>query len=128
MGTNDSAYTSGSSIEPLVALFGKVRRTILSILFSRPEEDFYVRELARMVDGGQGGVQRELNRLFEAGLVQRRRRGRQLFYRANRESPLFAALLQLVEPSKQKSSSGVEGKKLETEALSWLRQQKPYIG
>ena len=129
-------YESGDSLPPLKALFGKVRRTILTILFRTENDDFYVRELARMVDGGQGAVQRELLRLLEAGLVERRRRGRQLFYRANKASPFFKALKELVAPMRKKEISpmvdekkeAVDGKQLERSALSWLQQKKPYLG
>ena len=131
MSSTPSGFESGNSLQPLVALFGKVRRNLLTILFCRAEEDFYVRELARMVEGGQGGVQRELLRLLQAGLIERRRRGRQLFYRANKASPYFKSLRELFAP-KEKLRKQVkkepEGKQLETEARSWLQRQKPYLG
>src|SRR5688572_12348601 len=40
-------------------LFGSVRREVLALLLSHPDERFYFRELLRAVGGGSGAVQRE---------------------------------------------------------------------
>jgi len=74
------------------ALFGKVRREMLALFFSRPDESFYLRQIARMTGVGQGAVQRELKRLAEAGIVTRTARGRRVDYRANRACPLYNEL------------------------------------
>ena len=74
------------------ALFGKVRLAILALLFVRPDRSFFVREIVRAVEGGQGAVQRELARLSAVGLLVRRQEGRQVYYQANRDCPLFAEL------------------------------------
>jgi len=58
------------------ALFGKGRRTVLALFFSRPDESFYLRQIARMTGVWQGAVQRELKRLTEAGIIARVGRGR----------------------------------------------------
>ena len=86
MGTqsNDSSLAS--------ALFGKVRLAVLALLFGRPDRAFFVREVVRTVKGGQGGVQRELARLSEVGLLLRREEGRQVYYQANSACPLYAEL------------------------------------
>jgi predicted nucleotidyltransferase len=78
------------------ALFGKTKRAILALLFSRPDESFYLRQIVRLVAAGQGGVQRELQRLADAGIVTRVVRGRTAFYQANRECPVFLELHGLV--------------------------------
>ncbi|MDP8214855.1 MAG: nucleotidyltransferase domain-containing protein [Candidatus Euphemobacter frigidus] len=74
------------------ALFGKVRRIVLALFFSRPDESFYLRQLARITGVGQGAVQRELKRLSEAGIVIRVRRGRQVHYQVNQDCPIFNEL------------------------------------
>jgi len=71
------------------ALFGKSRRAILALLYSHPDEDFYLRQIARFVEAGQGGVQRELRRLTDAQIIRRTPRGPTSFYQANRECPIF---------------------------------------
>jgi len=78
------------------ALFGKTRQAVLGLLYSRPDEAFYVREVTRAAGAGQGSVQRELKRLLDAGLIVRVNRGRQVYYQANRACPIFAELHGLV--------------------------------
>ncbi|HWU41053.1 MAG TPA: winged helix-turn-helix domain-containing protein, partial [Candidatus Acidoferrum sp.] len=74
------------------ALFGKTRRAVLGLLYARPDETFYLRQIIREVRGGQGAVQRELERLAEAGILRREARGRAIYYGANRACPIFAEL------------------------------------
>jgi len=74
------------------ALFGKGRRQILGLLFSRPEETFYLREIARWAGTGLGAAQRELRRLVAAGIVRRTRRGNQVYFQANPQCPIFSEL------------------------------------
>lgn len=78
-------------------LFGKGRRELLALLFSRSERRFYLRELARLTGSSAGTAQRELKALVRVGLVRTERRGRQLFYEANRSSPIFPTLRALLE-------------------------------
>src|SRR6266567_2777700 len=77
-------------------LFGKARREVLALLFSRPEQWFYLREVARHAGAGLRAVQRELGRLSAAGIVERRLHGRQVFFRANARCPIFRELCSLV--------------------------------
>ncbi|MFO8007162.1 MAG: ArsR family transcriptional regulator [Candidatus Brocadiia bacterium] len=90
MGTN----SGGDSISS--ALFGKTRRAVLGLLFTHPGESFYVRQVVRIADVGQGAVQRELRRLHAAGIIEREQRGRQVFYCANRACPVFDELHDLM--------------------------------
>ena len=78
------------------ALFGKTRRAVLALLLTHPQESFYLREIVRAAGLGQGSVQRELQRLTAAELLVRRRQGYQVFYQANRNSPIFKELKSLV--------------------------------
>jgi predicted nucleotidyltransferase len=78
------------------ALFGKTKRAILALLFSRPDDSFYLRQIVRLVGAGQGGVQRELQRLADAGIVTRVVRGRTALFQANRDCPVFGELHGLV--------------------------------
>lgn len=78
------------------ALFGKVRRAVLGLFFSRPEESFYLRQITRIIGAGQGSVQRELKRLSEAGIISRVERDRQVHYRVNRDCPIFDELGRLM--------------------------------
>lgn len=77
-------------------LFGKTRRAVLALLYSHVEESFYIRQIARTAGVGLGAVQRELKKLFEAGIIRRTVRGRQVYYQANPECPVYAELKSLV--------------------------------
>jgi predicted nucleotidyltransferase len=74
------------------ALFGKTRRCVLGLLYARPDEAFYLRQITREVQAGQGAVQRELQRLADAGILLREARARETYYRANRACPIFPEL------------------------------------
>lgn len=89
MGTN-----SGHS--PYAALFGKTRQAVLLLLYGRPDEAFYFREILRTVGSGLGAVQRELRRLTDAGIARRTVQGRQVYYQANPDAPAFRELKSLI--------------------------------
>jgi len=78
------------------ALFGKTRLAVLAVLFGHPGEAFYLRELARATGMGLGAVQREVKKLTEAGIIRRTTRGRQVYYEANPECPIFPELKSLM--------------------------------
>ncbi len=73
-------------------LFGKTRTAILSLLFGQPERSYYLRQIARLSGTGLGAVQRELGQLCEAGIITRREKGRNVYYKANADSPSFENL------------------------------------
>lgn len=74
-------------VEAGSVLFGKTRGAILGLLMGRPDEEFHVRQVARLTLCGAGPVQRELLILSRIGVLTRRSVGRQVFYRADRNSP-----------------------------------------
>ena len=89
----------GTSMDELTiaaALFDKTRRSILALLYTHPDEAFHVRAVARAANAGMGAVHRELQRLAIAGILLRRVEGRQVYYQANRQCPIFADLQGLV--------------------------------
>lgn len=79
------------------ALFGKARRNILSLLFGRPGERFYMRQIARIAEVSSATAQYELSRLTKAQLVIRTPEGRQVYYEANTASPVFSDIQGLME-------------------------------
>ena len=74
------------------ALFGKTRRHVLALLFGRPHEAFYLRQIVRETGAGVGAVQRELDRLTQAGIITRAPDGRQVYFRANPDTPVYQEL------------------------------------
>ena len=85
--------SQGYIIDPLGrALFGKTRRAVLALFLGNEERSFYLRSVARQVSAGHGAVQRELSRLVDAGILERSVDGRQVYFRVNRECPIFTEL------------------------------------
>lgn len=78
------------------ALFGKARRSVLALIFANADKSFYIRQIKDAVNVGGGSVQRELKRLSDAGIITRRRDGRQVYFQANRTCPIFPELRALV--------------------------------
>jgi predicted nucleotidyltransferase len=89
-----SAHPTSNDLS--LTLFGKTRRAVLSILFGHTDEAFYLRQICRSAGAGLGAVQRELKQLSEVGIIQRTTRGRQVYYQANPESPIFEEIKGLV--------------------------------
>ena len=87
---------TGRPISLGTLLFGKTRRAVLVLAFGRPEEAFYVRQVARYAATGNGIVQRELEQLAAVGILTRRPSGRQVYYQANPDCPIFHELRTLV--------------------------------
>ena len=96
-----------STIEPIMstkpfrdtlsmALFGKTKRTLLALFFFNPEESFYLRQITRLTAAGQGSVQRELKKLTEAGILERLEQGRQVYFKAKGNCPIFDELKGLI--------------------------------
>jgi predicted nucleotidyltransferase len=82
--------------DPGALLFGRTRGRVLGWLLGHPDESFYLREIVRNTGSAQGAVQRELHLLTRAGLLRRTVTGRQVYFQAERESPIFPELQQLL--------------------------------
>ena len=80
----------------LEALFGKTRRSILSLLFSHTEESFHLRKVLRLAGVSPGAGQRELKRLSEAGVILRTVNENQVLFQANPQCPIFDELKSVI--------------------------------
>lgn len=81
----------------LETLFGsKLRAKVLRWLFSHPDERYFVRQLTLLLKEDSTNVSRELARLAKTGVLISTTEGRQKYYQANKESPLFTDLQGLV--------------------------------
>lgn len=70
-------------------LFPAYRRRVLGLLLLAPDQALHGREIARRTGLASGTVIRELNRLVDAGLLKREKRGNQSLYSADRTCPVF---------------------------------------
>jgi predicted nucleotidyltransferase len=77
-------------------LFTKTRRAVLSLLYGHADESFYLRQIVRITGAGLGPVQRELKLLADAGIIRRSVQGHQVYFQANRDSPIFTELKSLI--------------------------------
>ncbi len=77
-------------------LLGQSRSAVLSALLLRPEAELHVRELARLTGVSPGSLHRELRNLADWGLLLRQETGRQVYYRANPQCPIFEELAGLL--------------------------------
>jgi predicted nucleotidyltransferase len=78
--------------DPGAVLFGQTRRRVLAWLLGHADEAFYLRQIVRQTGAAHGAVQRELNALTSAGILQRTVAGRQVYFQADRASPVFPEL------------------------------------
>ena len=78
------------------ALFSQVKLRVLGLLIGHPERSFQLLEIIQRVGSGRGAVQRELERLTSAGILDLVIAGSRKAYQANKESPIFEDLFRLI--------------------------------
>lgn len=77
------------------ALFSESRSRVFRWIFGQPDRAFHLNELRRLTGLGSASLQRELNRLAEAGLVRSEKVGNLRRFQANRDSPVYSELIGL---------------------------------
>jgi len=92
-----SARSTTSRISLSDALFTGVQQRVLGLLFGQPGRSFHGNELMKLTGSGKGGLQRELRRLSESGLVTVSAVGNQKRYQADPASPIFEDLCAIVQ-------------------------------
>ncbi len=75
-----------------VLLRGKIAREALALLMSTPGQELHTREIARRVDADAHPVQRALEQLLQAGLVESRRLGNLRLWSIDTRSALVPAV------------------------------------
>lgn len=74
------------------AIFTESQSRIFRWIFGQPDRAFHLNELRRLTGLGSASLQRELNRLAEAGLIQSERVGNLRRFQANSRSPVYNEL------------------------------------
>jgi len=74
----------------------KTRIKLLVRLFFNPQTRSYLRALSKEFDVSTNSVREELNQLKRTNLVISEKNGRQIFYQANTEHPIFPELKSMV--------------------------------
>jgi predicted nucleotidyltransferase len=75
------------------ALYTDSQSRVFRWIFGQPGRGFHLSELRRLTGLGSASLQRELNRLAEAGLVRTERVGNLRRFQANEKSPVYAELV-----------------------------------
>jgi DNA-binding transcriptional ArsR family regulator len=88
-----SCYYLAMSIA--TSLFTDSQSRVFQWLFGQPERGYHLSELRRLTGLGSASLQRELNRLADAGLVRSERVGNLRRFQANPQSPVFSELVGL---------------------------------
>jgi predicted nucleotidyltransferase len=78
------------------ALFPRTRQAILAATFGDPQRWWYMRELARHLGRTPSSLQRELASLVRGGILLQRREGRQVYFQAAKDLPIFEELQGLI--------------------------------
>jgi len=87
-------------------IFGsRTRAKILGWLFTHPDESFFVRQIASILEEDPTNVSREMAKLEELGILRSKRSGNLKQFRTNRECSFFEELKGLVL-----KTSGVAGR------------------
>jgi predicted nucleotidyltransferase len=69
---------------------------ILNIFFNNPDQEYYFRELAKILDREPAYYQRQLNNLVDLGILQDQRKGNMRFFKLNKDYYLFSELKSIV--------------------------------
>ena len=77
-------------------LSSRVRAEIFRLLFGLNEKELHMREMERQAALSLGTIRQDLQKLVKLDLVQARRDGNRLYYRANTDHPLFPEIRNLV--------------------------------
>ena len=76
----------------LDTLFPEIRQGILAATLLQPDKWWYLSELANSLRTTPSSLQRELAALVHGGLLEQRRDGRRVYFRAESRSPIFRDL------------------------------------
>jgi predicted nucleotidyltransferase len=81
----------------LGALFPTVRGEVLAATLTHPEKWWYLSELAHFLGTSPSSLQRELKALVDGGILESRREGTRVYFKADTRSPVFPELRVLID-------------------------------
>jgi DNA-binding transcriptional ArsR family regulator len=78
-------------------IFGsRIRAKILGWLFTHPDESFFVRQMALILEEDPTNVSREMAKLEELGILRSKRNGSLKHFQTNQNCPFFEELKGLI--------------------------------
>ena len=93
----------------------KVKRKLLTLFFTNPENEFYIRQLSRKLDEETNAIRRELQMLENARILLSRTGGNLKFYTVNRKCPIFEEMKGII--LKTEGLGGVIREKLKNQNI-----------
>lgn len=78
------------------ALFSQVQLRVLGLFFSQPSQRYQLTQVIKRVGSGRGAVQREVEKLTAAGILNLAVVDGRKLYQASRQSPIFEELHALI--------------------------------
>lgn len=78
------------------ALLPGVRADILGALLLNPDRWWYMSDLAKHLDRAISSLQRELVALRDAGILESKREGNRVYYRADSDCPIYLELRSII--------------------------------
>jgi len=102
----------------MILIKSKLSQKILTYFFTNPEGNFYVRELARLLNEDASNLAKELIKLEKEGIFKSEIRGKTKYYHLNKNYPLYKQLKEIIF-----KTTGIEGGiKKELEKLKQIQQ------
>jgi predicted transcriptional regulator len=74
----------------------QTRKELFRLYFTNPDQEYYLRELERILQTSVSMIRKELTRLEEEGIFLSRRKGNLIYYLLNQSYPLFDELKSIV--------------------------------
>lgn len=74
----------------------RARVEILKLFLFNPEDSFYQRQISALTHQSIRGVQREVERLQGLGLIEKSVQGNRVYYKTNRNCPIFEELKRIL--------------------------------
>ncbi len=85
-------------------LFGsKTRVKLLKFFFANQDEEFFVRELTRLLDEQINSIRRELINLADAGVVKSITKENKVFYKLDKDGEMYEGLDKILAPKTEAS-------------------------
>ena len=78
-------------------LSSKTRAEIFAVFFNSLDEELHFRDIQRRINQSVGATKQELEKLVSLDLLKIRKSGNRVYYKANRENPLYKPIYDLVQ-------------------------------
>ena len=115
--------------DALKALFSSQTRVkLLSVFLLHPEEEYFIRQLTRLLSEQINSIRRELENLRRIGLVRARHRNRKKYFKAEKDFIFFAELQAMFGKEVKGGESATVAALKSLPGLSFLELAGSFVG